>query len=69
VLSLATLGNGAPDLLVAFRGRLFLLEVKMPGGTLTPDQVRFHADWPDVQVVRSVDEALAAIGCQHVAGS
>lgn len=62
VLSLAMIGRGVPDLLVAFRGRLFLLEVKMPREKLTPDQETFHRLWPEVQVVRTVTEALRAIG-------
>lgn len=42
----------------------YLLEVKNlsgRGNKLTPDQVKFHAEWP-VTVVTSVDEALAAVG-------
>ena len=59
-------GGGFPDLLVGFRGVVRLLEVKdglAPPSqqALTPDQVKFHAVWP-VAVVRSVDEALRAIG-------
>ena len=61
-----TVGGGFPDLLVFFRGKLMLLEVKdglAPPSqqALTPDQVKFHAAWP-VTVVRSVDDALRAIG-------
>jgi hypothetical protein len=57
VLSLADLGNGAPDLLIQ-RGSIWrLVEVKTPRGRLTAAQQRFHAEWP-VTVVRSVDEAL-----------
>jgi hypothetical protein len=62
VLSLAPLGHGVPDLLVSRSGRLYLLEVKGLKGGLTPDQVAFHALWPEVQVVRNVDEAFAAVG-------
>lgn len=42
----------------------YLLEVKNlsgRGNKLTPDQVKFHAEWP-VTVVTSVEEALAAVG-------
>jgi hypothetical protein len=65
--------NGAPDLVVAFRGTLFCLECKEPigpkGGSakrgqhLTPAQIRFHRRWGAlVTVVRSPTEALVAIG-------
>lgn len=56
VLSLANLGRGVPDLLVGVPPVLCLVEVKMPGGTLTPDQVRFHSHWP-VVIVTSIEEA------------
>jgi hypothetical protein len=59
------------DLLVGYRGRTFLLEVKLPpgprGGTshskLTPDQVTFERDWAgQYDVARTVHEAFDAIG-------
>lgn len=71
VLSLAALGNGAPDLLVcspSVRYAMWLLEVKdgnKPPSRrkLTPDQEKFHEWWPgEIHVVKSVDEALAAVG-------
>ena len=58
VLSLASMGRGVPDLLVGAPPVLCLVEVKMPGGTLTSDQVRFHSLWP-VVVVTSIEEAYA----------
>jgi hypothetical protein len=62
--SLAALGSGMGDLLVAFRRRLFLLEVKTTRGQLTADQMTFHKRWP-VAIVRSVDDALDAIGAKR----
>ncbi len=62
--SLAALGSGMGDLLVAFRRRLFLLEVKTPRGQLTADQMMFHQRWP-VAIVRTVDDALDAIGAKR----
>jgi soluble P-type ATPase len=69
VLSLATVGNGCPDLLVCRADRLYMLEVKdgdkvKSKQRLTPHQVKFHQSWP-VQVVNSVESALIAIGVQH----
>lgn len=52
------------DLLVGFRGRTFLLEVKTGRKKLTESQARFMASWVggDVVIVRSVSDALDAVG-------
>ena len=59
-------GNGFPDLVVKFRGQVFLLECKNlegRGRKLTDDQKKFHAVWNDVtKTVTSIDEAYRAIG-------
>ena len=56
---------GCADLLVAFRAKLFLLEVKTLTGKLTPDQIAWRAAWDgSVSIVRSVEEAFAAIGAE-----
>lgn len=58
VHSTACLGHGFPDLVVGRWGRTGLLEVKMPGGTLTPDQAEFRANWDGAYIVAtSVEEA------------
>lgn len=68
VLDLGAVGDGCPDLLVKRAGRLLLMEVKdgsKPPSKqkLTPDQVDFHRLWGDsVVVVKSLDEALKAVG-------
>lgn len=64
VLSLAQIGNGAPDLLVSGRGlgRNVLMEVKQPGAKLTADEVLWHHEWPArVWIVRSIEDALDAV--------
>jgi Holliday junction resolvase len=61
VMHMHTLGKGVPDILVARRGRLWLVEVKGAKGKLTPDQEEFHAAWP-VHIVRSVDDAIKLMG-------
>lgn len=64
VQSLAAVHAGVPDLLVRLPWALYLLEVKNPAGrgtALTPDQVKFHAEWP-VTVVTTPEEALRAVG-------
>jgi hypothetical protein len=54
---------GVADLLVLYKGRIFLLEVKMPKtGRMTPAQQETTAEgWP-VTVVRDEYDALTAIG-------
>lgn len=74
VVPLIVVGNGCPDLLVGFRSQTFLLEVKSPlgkkGGSskkmLRKTQRNFVATWHGhpVAVVRSLDEALEAIGAK-----
>lgn len=75
VQELHAVGGGVPDLLVGYRGRTLLLEVKNPDtrygqekndnscGTLQR-QEDWRAAWrgSPVVVVRSIDEALLAIG-------
>ena len=61
VLSLASVGDGCPDLLCSYLGRLTLLEVKTPGEKLRPSQVDWVAKWDPhapVFVVETVDDAL-----------
>ena len=70
VQSLAAIGKGCPDLLVSFRGNLFLLELKdgskVPSAQkLTTDQVKWHQAWgAQVEVVNSPEAALRAIGAK-----
>jgi Holliday junction resolvase len=64
VVSLAAQGKGVPDLLVQFRGKIFLLEVKNLAGRgkrLTDPQKAFHATW-DAAIVTNETDALKAIG-------
>jgi hypothetical protein len=69
VQSLATVGDGCLDLLVAYQGHWHVIEIK--DGTkppsqrrLTPDQVRWISvldTRAPVYVVKSVDEAIACL--------
>jgi hypothetical protein len=64
VLDLAAVGGGAPDLVVGWRGRNFLVEVKdgsKPPSKrrLTPQQQTFHAQWRgQIMVVTGVADAI-----------
>jgi hypothetical protein len=61
VVSSANLGAGFSDLILGYRGRTILLEVKGPKGKLTPQQIAFHAAWTGspVVILRSEDDAIA----------
>lgn len=71
VQSIAAVGGGVPDLLVAKRGtrQLVLLELKAARNKrgdlegLTPAESAFHAAWADapVYVVGGVESAIAAV--------
>lgn len=56
-------GKGRPDLLIGHAGVNWLLEVKALKGKLKAAQVVWHAVWRgQVATVRTVDEALVAVG-------
>ena len=60
VKSLHRFGDGLPDLLVKYRGHLFLVEVKNGErrGRLNKKQQEFHAQWGPFNVLSSVDDAI-----------
>ena len=64
---LSAIGQGVPDLLVGYRGRNRLLEVKdglarKQDRQLTPRQVEWHREWRgEIAVVESVEQALAVL--------
>ena len=61
------IGKGCPDLLVGFRSRNYVLEVKdgakVPSARkLTPDELRWHDDWRgEVFIVKNIYEAIEVI--------
>ena len=67
VQSLAAIGKGVPDLLVGWRGRTYLVEVK--DGDLSPSrreltsaQKEWHKKWPaPVIVATGAEDAIAQI--------
>ena len=68
VTLLSGVGDGVPDLLVWYRDKWSLLEVKdgakpPSARKLTPDQAKWHALHKDARVfvVSSVEEAIAAV--------
>ena len=62
VLSLANLGRGVPDLLVAWCGVTMLIEVKAPKGRETEDQLRFFEGWQgQIFIVRDTEGVLTVV--------
>jgi len=62
VKSLASLGDGMPDLLCALRRYTCLVELKVPGGHLEAAQREFIESWPgDVWVAFSAEEAVLRV--------
>ena len=60
VQSLASVGDGCPDLLCAVNTMTFIIEVKMPGERLNPRQKSWHRDWRGrAHVAYNVEQALA----------
>lgn len=59
---------GIPDLLVGFRGKTYLVEVKTKKGRLNKAQIAFREQWVGgpLVVVRNPEEALAAIGLTDI---
>lgn len=73
VCPLHQVGTGCPDLLVGFRGKNFLIEVKdwqadNSHRQLNPKQVEWHGGWKgQVAKVETVGAALSAIGAVGMA--
>lgn len=67
---LSSVGKGCPDILVGYRSKNHLIEIKdgkasKADQVLTPDQVKWHNDWNgQVDIARSVDDAIKiVVGC------
>lgn len=67
VQSLATIGKGCPDILVGFRGKNILMEIKdgelsRSRQALTALQIVWHSKWEgEVHVITSLIEALKVL--------
>jgi Holliday junction resolvase len=63
VQSLAQVGKGCPDLLVARRGEMYLIECKTGKAKPNELQQKWHIEWnAPVFVVYGAEDALKAIG-------
>jgi hypothetical protein len=63
VLNLSRVGQGCPDLLIGYKGKSVLVEVKSAKGTFTEPQIKFMQNWRGGTVSRidSVDAAIRLI--------
>lgn len=62
VQHLHSVGKGCPDIVVGYKNRNYLLEIKDGEKKLTPDQVIWHYDWRgQVEVVTSPEHAIETI--------
>ena len=66
VVLMHTVGGGFPDLIACRGGVAHFVEVKGRRGRLNETQRRFHDEWrgPQIKVVRSIEEALEAVGAR-----
>ena len=66
VMHLHRVGSGCPDLAVGFKCENYFLECKQPNGKINELQAKWHSEWAGNSfIVRSVDEALDAIGAKR----
>jgi hypothetical protein len=64
VLSMAALGNGAPDLLVGYDYKNYLFEIKQNSNSnITPMEMRFAIDWRgQLSIAYCLEDILKVIG-------
>jgi Holliday junction resolvase len=64
VMHCHTLGHGAPDIVVGYRGKNYLCEIKDPAKPpsqrqLTSDEVEFHNEWKgQIAVIETIEDFL-----------
>lgn len=62
-----TVGKGLPDLILGYKGRNYLVEVKDPSQPpskrkLTPDEVEFHESWTgSIHIVEKIEDVIKII--------
>jgi len=64
VVDLSGVGKGCPDLLVGFKQKTYLIEVKKDSkAKFTPQQLQFNENWRGGVVARieTIDEAIALL--------
>lgn len=64
VVDLSGVGKGCPDLLVGFKNKTYLIEIKKDSkAKFTPQQLQFNELWTGGIIARieSIDEAIALL--------
>lgn len=62
VISLHEVGKGCPDLLVGYKGKNYLIEIKNKSGKLTPRQEKFNNEWRGkILIFRTIDDVIKFI--------
>lgn len=65
VQHLHEVGHGCPDILVGFRGRNYLFEIKGPKAVMTPKQGEWHETWRgSAWIISSLEHALEVMGVE-----
>ena len=63
VQSMATIGNGCPDILVGYKGNNYVFEIKTAKGRLNKRQERWFNQWiGQKDIIRNIYEAINIIG-------
>ena len=66
VQSLAREGEGCPDILVGYKGKNYLFEIKIEKGKLNSRQQKWHSSWKgQVNVIKDWREAFEVIGVNY----
>ena len=67
VIDLRDIGiEGVPDILVGYRGKNYLVEIKTDTGRLSPEQIKHQNHWPgQTSIARSVGAVLKIIGLER----
>lgn len=64
IFSTHTLGKGFPDIVVGYKGKNYLFEIKndelrKSQTKLTPDEKKFHSDWQgQVNIIYSIHDLI-----------
>lgn len=62
VQHLHKIGQGCPDILIGYKGKNILIEIKHSTGKHTAQQVIWHAEWKgQVATVNSLEKAIEVV--------
>jgi Holliday junction resolvase len=64
IVDLSGVGKGCPDLLIGFKGKTYLIEIKRNStAKFTPQQLQFNESWTGGIIARieNIDQAIALL--------